>query len=117
MEANRNAATIGEQVARMVTEAESADRREDGLFGPDGRETLPKALARREDRLARLRACQAKLERRAAAAAARQQAKIDARAAEEQTTGKRRRGRKPKPADSSVDPDRVANRPTPRAAS
>ena len=109
LEANRSAATIDAQVARMVAEAESTDRREDRLFGPDGRETLPKALARREDRLARLRACQAKLERQAAAVAARQQAKIDARAAEEQTTGKRRRGRKPKPADTAVDPDRVAN--------
>ena len=109
LEANRSAATIDEQVARMVAEAESTDRREDRLFGPDGRETLPKALARREDRLARLRACQAKLERQAAAVAARQQAKIDARAAEEQATGKRRRGRKPKPADTAVDPDRVAN--------
>src|SRR5215218_1812147 len=109
LEANRSAATIGQQVARMVAEAESTDRREDRLFGPEGRETLPKALARREDRLARLRACRTKLERQAAAAAARQQAKIDARVAEEQATGKRRRGRKPKPADASVDPDRVAN--------
>jgi transposase len=89
LEANRSAATIDEQVGRMMAEAESADRR--------------------EDRLARLRACQAKLERQAAAAAARQQAKIDARAVEEQATGKRRRGRKLKPADTSVDPDRVAN--------
>ena len=109
LEANRRAATIDEQVARMVAEAESTDRREDRLFGPVGRETLPKALARRDDRLARLRACQAKLERQAAEAVARQQAKIDARAAEEQATGKRRRGRKPKPVDAAVDPDRVAN--------
>jgi hypothetical protein len=109
LEANLGAATVDEQVGRMMTEAESADRREDHLFDPEGRETLPKALARREDRLARLRACQAKLERQAAAAAARQQAKIDARAVEEQATGKRRRGRKLKPADTSVDPDRVAN--------
>ena len=109
LEANRSAATIEEQVGRMVAEAESADRREDRLFGPEGREALPRALARREERLARLRACQAKLERQAAAAAARQQAKIDARAAEEQASGKRKRGRKPKPADAAVDPDRVAN--------
>ena len=43
------------------------------------------------------------------AAAARQQAKIEARAVEEQGGGKRRRGRKPKPAAGSVDPERVAN--------
>ncbi len=109
LEANRSAAMFEEQVGRMVAEAESADRREDRLFGPEGRETLPRALARREERLVRLRACQAKLERQAAAAAARQQAKIDARAAEEQASGQRKRSRKPKPADASVDPDRVAN--------
>src|SRR3954462_9893471 len=74
LEANRSAATIDAQVARMVAEAEGTDRREDRLFGPDGPETLPKALARREDRLARLRACQARLERQAAAVAARPQA-------------------------------------------
>lgn len=70
LEASRSAATINEQVARMVAEAESTDRHEDRLFGPDGRETLPKALTRRKDRLARLRACQAKLERQVAAVAA-----------------------------------------------
>jgi hypothetical protein len=45
----------------------------------------------------------------AEAAAARQQAKIDARAAEEQASGKPRPGRKPKPAAGRVDPERVAN--------
>ena len=54
-------------------------------------------------------ACKAKLEKRAAEAVARQQAKIEARRAEEQATGKRRRGRKPKAPDPSVDPDAVAN--------
>ena len=54
-------------------------------------------------------ACKAKLEKRAAEAVARQQAKIDARRAEEQATGRRRRGRKPKAPDPSVDPDAVAN--------
>lgn len=109
LDANRSAATIDEQVTRMLAEAEGVDQREDRQFGPEGREGLPRALSRREDRLARLRACKAKLEREAEAAAARQQAKIDARAAEERGSGKRRRGRKPKPATGSVDPARVAN--------
>ena len=109
LEANRSAATIGEQIGRMLAEAETVDVGEDRLFGTGGGDELPKDLARREDRLARLRACKAKLERRAAEAAARQQEKIAARAAEEQASGKRRRGRKPKAADPDVDPDRVAN--------
>jgi transposase len=109
LDANRSAATIDEQVTRLLAEAESVDQREDRQFGPEGREGLPQALSRREDRLARLRACKAKLENEAEAAAARQQAKIDTRAVEEQYNGKRRRGRKPKPAAGSVDPERVAN--------
>lgn len=109
LDANRSAATIDEQVTRLLAEAESVDQREDRQFGPEGREGLPQALSRREDRLARLRACKAKLESGAEAAAARQQAKIDARAAEEKDSGKRRRGRKPKPAAGSSDPERVAS--------
>ena len=34
LEANRSAATIDEQVARMMAEAEGTDRHEDRLFGP-----------------------------------------------------------------------------------
>ena len=60
LDANRSAATIDEQVTRMLAEAESADQREDRQFGPQGREGLPRALSRREDRLARLRASKAK---------------------------------------------------------
>src|SRR3954469_14297420 len=45
----------------------------------------------------------------AADAASLQQEKIAARTAMEKASGKRKRGRKPKPADPAVDPDRVAN--------
>ena len=66
-------------------------------------------MAQRAERLARLRKCQEKLQRRADETAARQQAKIDARAAEEQANGKRKRGRKPKPVDANIDADTNAN--------
>jgi hypothetical protein len=55
-DANRSAATLDEQVRRMLAEAESADQGEDRRFGPEGRGRLPPALSRREDRLARLAA-------------------------------------------------------------
>lgn len=117
LEANRRAATIEQQIGRMMAEAETMDAREDGLSGAGHGDVVPKELARREDRLSRLRACKAKLERRAAEANSRQQEKIEARAAEERATGKRRRGRRPKAASSDVDPDRVANPTDPGAAS
>src|SRR5512134_3548125 len=69
------------------------------------RRSLPTSTSRK----ARLVACREKLAAQAAETAARQQEKIDARAAEEQATGKGKRGRKLKPADDSVDPDAVAN--------
>jgi len=109
LDANRTASRIDEQVARMLAEAEATDAQEDGRSGAQHGDELPAALARRGDRLARLQQCQDKLQRQAAEAASRQQERIDARAAAEQASGKRRRGRKPKPADPTVDPDTVAN--------
>jgi transposase len=105
LDANRTAASIEEEIKRILAEAEAADAKEDRQFGSRRGDELPETLAHRADRLARLRQCQEKLQRQAADAAERQQAKIEARAAEEQATGKRKRGRKPKAADPSIDPD------------
>src|SRR4051812_15675374 len=107
--ANRTASSLDEQVSRMLAEAEAADTQEDRQFGAQRGDELPQALARRADRLARLQRCQAKLQREAIDAASRQQEKIDARAAAERASGKRKRGRKPKPADPAVAADTVAN--------
>jgi len=109
LDANRTAATLDEQIAHMMAEAEATDAREDRQFASKCGDTVPRELARREDRLARLKACKEKLERRAAEAAARQQEKIEVRAADEQVTGKRKRGRKPKPPNRTVDPEAAAN--------
>src|SRR4051794_1862928 len=114
LDANRTASTIGEQVSRMLAEAEATDAQEDRRFGAGaGGPVMPKSLGRHADRLARLKACQEKLKARAAAAAARQQEKIAAREAEEKARAKRKRARKPKAPDPSVDPDRVATPPAP----
>ena len=115
LDANRTASRIEEQVTRMLAEAEATDAQEDGQFGVQRGDELPAALARRGDRLARLQQCQDKLQRQAAEAASRQQEKIDARAAAEQASGKRERGRKPNPADPAVDPDTVANATDPES--
>lgn len=109
LDANRTAKTIEEEVAAMMRDAEAVDAHEDSLFGEKCGDELPKDLRKVHDRKARLVECQKKLKAKAAAVAARQQEKIDARAAEEQETGRKKRGRKPKPADDTVDPDTVAN--------
>ena len=109
LEANRTAASIEAEIEKMMAEAEATDAKQDSQTAAQQGAALPKSLAGQAERLARLRKCKEKLERRAAAAAARQQAKIDARQAEEQVSGKRKRGRKPKPADPGIDPDTNAN--------
>ena len=95
---------------REMEEADAADDREDTLFGAEASgPPMPAGLDRHADRLARLKACREKLEAQAGEAAARQQEKIAAREAEEQATGKRKRGRKPAAPDPEVDPEAVAN--------
>ena len=116
LDANRTASTIEEQIDRVLAEAEATDAREDRQFGPEANgPAMPGDLKRRGERLARLKACQEKLQAQAAAAADRQEKKIAAREAEEKATGKRKRGRKPKDPDPSVDPDTVANTTDPES--
>ena len=109
LEANRTAASIEAEIEKILAEAEATDAKEDSQPAAQQGAVLPKPLARQAERLAQLRKCKEKLQRQAAAAAARQQAKIDAWQAEEQASGKRKRGRKPKPADPGLDPDTNAN--------
>lgn len=116
LDANRTASTIGEQIDRVLAEAEATDAREDRQFGPEASgPAMPGDLKRRGERLARLKACQEKLQAKAAAAADRQQKKIAAREGEEKATGRRKRGRKPKDPDPCVDPDTVANTTDPES--
>ncbi|MFG1250174.1 transposase [Xanthobacter flavus] len=116
LDANRTASTLEEQINRVLAEAEATDAREDRQFGPEASgPPMPGDLKRRGDHLARLKACQEKLQAQAAAAATRPQKKIAAREAEEKSTGRRKRGRKPKEPDPSVDPDTVANTTDPES--
>lgn len=107
--ANRTARSLEAEVAAMVSEAEEADTAEDAMFGDERGDELPADLRNASGRPARLQACLDQLHAEANAEAARQQEKIDARAAEEEATGKRKRGRKPKPAEAAVDEAAKAN--------
>jgi transposase len=108
LDANRSAATLDAQIARMLAEAEATDACQDRDAADRGG-MLPSVLAWPSDRLARLKACKERLDREAAASAARQQEKLAERAEEERVTGRRRRGRKPKQPDRAVDPGAHAN--------
>lgn len=95
--ANRTAESITETVQAMLSEAQTTDEAEDGLYGAERRgDELPEGLRDRHSRRARLQACQARLEQEAAEALAQQQNKIKTRQVAEAETGCKKRGRKPK---------------------
>lgn len=75
---NEREAVLAREIDEILAEAEATDTAEDERFGPEGRdEDLPGELARRESRLAKIRAAKADLEAEAAERAA---AKAEARA-------------------------------------
>lgn len=95
--ANRTYASIEKEVKKMLAEAQKTDEEEDEKYGPERRgDELPENLRDRAGRLARLKECKERLERKASDAAAAQSARLDARAQEEAHRGKKLRGRKPK---------------------
>ena len=95
--ANRSHQAIEEEVQRMLAEAKAADAEEDAHYGPDRRgDELPEGLGGRRERLKRLKEAKERLEREAEAAAKAVQEHVEQRRAEEEATGKKKRGRKPK---------------------
>lgn len=94
--ANRLETQLKGEVADLLRKAESADRADI----PDGM-SIPEELERREKRLAGIAQAKAEIEKRAAERHAREQAayekKVAARAEKEQKTGKKAKGKNPKP--------------------
>ena len=85
-------------VEGLLREAEETDEEEDRLYGSDKRgDELPAELADARRRREKIEELMRDMEREAAEAAARKQALIDERAREEEETGRKRGGRKPKP--------------------
>jgi transposase len=89
-------AQLKAEVEDLLRQAEEADRSD----LPDGLD-IPAELARREERLSAIATAKAEIERRAVARHAEEQAdyekKLAKRKAKEQETGKKARGKKPKP--------------------
>lgn len=95
--ANRTYKTLEEEVGKMLAEARKIDAEEDALFGSERRgDELPEGLGRRAERLKRLQDAKARLEREAEEAAKLARERLEQRQVEEATTGKKKRGRKPK---------------------
>ena len=104
---NRSHQAIEEEVQRMLAEAKAMDAEEDAHYGPDRRgDELPEGLGGRTrlrlrvpgrtERLKRLKEAKQRLQREAEAGAKAVQEHVEQRRAEEEATGKKKRGRKPK---------------------
>ncbi len=100
---------IEREVAKMLAEAESVDREEDGKYGKKRGDELPEDMRVQQTRIARLRECKERLESDAQDRAAEQQKKIDERAAKEAATGVKLRGRKLKEPDPTPSKEARAN--------
>ena len=104
------------EVEGLLQRAEAVDAAEDEKYGKDqAGDELPAELARRESRLAKIRAAKAELEAEAKQKAAEKQAAAEAqirqRQEQEARTGKKMRGREPQVADSEqAVPDPKAQR-------
>ena len=113
---NRSHQAIEEEVRRMLAEAKATDAEEDAHYGPDRRgDELPEGLGGRTERLKRLKEAKERLQREAEAGAKAVQEHVERRRAEEDVTGKKKRGRKPKVVEplpteeakaNTTDPDR-----------
>jgi transposase len=105
---------LEQEIAALLATAQAVDAAEDAQYGKGTRgDELPAELARRESRLAKIRAAKAELEAEAkalaAAAAAEAQAKCAARERQTAETGRKPKG----PAPTVPDPTQAT--PTPKA--
>lgn len=110
LSANRTREHIREEVERMFREGKAKDEEEDALYGKDKRgDEIPEELRAKESRLKRLQEASERLERESQEKAQKQVAKIAERVADEEATGHKKRGRKPKEPDVKPEEEAKAN--------
>ena len=113
---NETEQRLQQEVEELLRSAAAADEAEDAQYGKGKRgDELPKELARRESRLAKIRAAKAELEQEAKEKAARQRAEAEAKIAkrreQEAQTGKKAGGHDPQvPEPEQAKPDGKAQR-------
>jgi transposase len=92
---------LREEIEALVTAAYRQDEAEEAALGSRRGDELPAALARREERVARIEAAMHRLEAQAKAEADAERQRRAAAEAERQRTGKKRRGPPPQPVEES----------------
>jgi transposase len=107
--ANRTLAKLHAEVAEILRQAADADQRDDQQHGTARGDELPKPLASKAGRLARLRQAAARLEADAATRQYRYEQRQAAADAAALAAGRRPRQLKPRPRDEAPQPDATAN--------
>lgn len=92
---------LREEIEALVTQAAQQDAADDAALGSRRGDALPAELARREDRLTTIEAAMRRLEEQAKAAAEAERQRRAEAEAERRRTGKKRRGKAPKPIDET----------------
>jgi transposase len=114
---NRKRARLEEEIRSLLDEAAWIDAQEDQQHGPEARgDELPSGLKDPRRRAERLQKALEELEKKEAALRKEQEERIAAREKEEQEAGRKKRGRKPKPAtEVKLPEDARANRTDPES--
>jgi transposase len=108
--ANRTHAHLETQVAELLAQAAAADRAEDAEHSTARGDALPRALAGRTERLARLQQAKAQLEAEAAAREQRYQHRVQELAAAARARGQRPRAHiRPRRRDEAPNPKATVN--------
>jgi transposase len=113
LSANRTRKHIEGEVKKMLAEATEVDRQEDLRFGEARGDEPPAELRTRGDRRRRLREAKARLDAEEQAQQQAHQAHLAKREEIEEATGRKLRGRKPKP--PTADPEAKANTTDPES--
>jgi transposase len=92
---------LREEIEALVTQAAQQDAADAAALGSRRGDELPAELARREDRLTTIEAAMRRLEEQAKAAAEAERQRRAEAEAERRRTGKKRRGKAPKPIDET----------------
>ena len=91
------------EIKALLEEAKGADGQEDAALGSRRGDELPAELQRREERLATIAAAKERLEEQARVDAEAERQRRAEEEAERQRTGKKRRGKEPKPVSETPD--------------
>lgn len=103
LDQNRDEEWLQKEVRKLLAEAERMDAEEDAKYGKEQRgDELPQGLRTQEERRQRLEMAVERIEEKKNQAAVKQERKIEERRKEEEGTGEKKRGRKPKDPETAA---------------